>query len=134
MHGIVSLEHFTDAAVHEGAALALTAKVDAKPDANLGRAADDHFYARVRVMTTAGEAFEHFVDRPFGRDRDHPLPDGTLEAKFRDCARRALDPATTETLLRLCGTLEELADAGAVLDALAAGTTIAPLDARRACA
>jgi 2-methylcitrate dehydratase PrpD len=131
-HGIVSLEHFTDAAVHEGAARALTAKVDAKPDANLGHEADDHFYARVRVTTTAGQALEHFIDRPFGRDRDHPLPEGTLEAKFRDCARRALDPATTETLLRLCGTLEEVADAGAVLDALASGTTIAPLDARRA--
>src|SRR5262245_14427433 len=41
MHGIVSLEHFTDAAVREGPARALTAKVDAKPDADLRRAAEE---------------------------------------------------------------------------------------------
>src|SRR5215475_6058867 len=92
MHGIVSLEHFTDEAVRDGAARVLTAKVAAAGDANPARAADDHFYARVRVTTTAGEAFEHFVEAALGRDRNHPLPTGTLEAKFRDCARRALDP------------------------------------------
>ena len=66
-------------------------KVNAQPDDSLGRSADDHFYARLRVTTASGETHEHFVDRPLGRDRDHPLPQGTLEAKFRDCARRALD-------------------------------------------
>jgi hypothetical protein len=64
------------------------------------------------VTTASGEAHEHFVDRPLGRDRDHPLPEGTLQAKFRDCARRALDEASTEEVLRLCGALDELADCG----------------------
>lgn len=132
MHGIVSLEHFSDEAVRAGAARALTAKVDARPDASLGRAADDHFYARVRVTTTSGQTCEHFVDRPLGRDRDHPLPEGTLEAKFRDCAGRALDPDATEAVLRLCVTLDELADAGDVLAAMTATRTVEPLDVRRA--
>ena len=132
MHGIVSLEHFSNDAVRDGAARALTAKVSAQPDANLGSVAADHFYARVRVTTTSGEAFEHFVGAALGRDHDHPLPAGTLEAKFRDCARRALDPQATEAVLQLCTTLDELADAGDVLAAMDPARTIEPLDASRA--
>jgi 2-methylcitrate dehydratase PrpD len=132
MHGIVSIGHFSDESVRDGAARALTAKVNAQPDANLGSAAPDHFYARVRVTTTSGEAFEHFVEAPLGRDRDHPLPSGTLEAKFRDCASRALDPQATEAMLQLCTTLDELADAGDVLAAMDPARTVEPLDAKRA--
>jgi len=133
MHGIVSVEHFSDEAVREGAARTLAAKVDARPDAIPTRGDDEHFYARVRVTTTAGEAFEHFIDAPHGRDRAHPLPERTLEAKFRDCAQRALDPITAESLLRLCGMLEVLADAGDVLSPMmGAAARIKPLDARRA--
>src|SRR5712671_2776282 len=132
MHGIVSLEHFSDAAMRDDAARALMSKVNAQPDDSLGRSADDHFYARLRVTTASGEAHEHFVDRPLGRDRDHPLPQGTLEAKFRDCARRALDEASTEEVLRLCSTLEDLADVGDVLAAMTHTRSAEPLDARRA--
>jgi 2-methylcitrate dehydratase PrpD len=132
MHGIVSLEHFSDAAVRDDAARALAAKVNAQPDDSLGRSAEDHFYARVRVTTASGETYEHFVDRPLGRDREHPLPEGTLAAKFRDCARRALDEASTEEVLRLCGTLDELADVGDVLTAMTNTRSVEPLDARRA--
>jgi 2-methylcitrate dehydratase PrpD len=131
MHGIVSLGHFSDDAVRDGAARALTAKVNAQPDAGLGRAADDHFYARVRVATTTGEAFEHVVEAALGRDHDHPLPAGTLEAKFRDCARRVLDPHATEAVLRLCTSLDKLADVGDVLAAMDSPRTVEPLDARR---
>jgi 2-methylcitrate dehydratase PrpD len=132
MHGIVSLEHFSDAAVRDESARALMAKVNAQADDSLGRSAEDHFYARVRVTDAAGETHEHFVDRPLGRDRDHPLPTGTLEAKFRDCARRALDEASTEEVLRLCSTLDELADVGDVLAAMTHSRSVEPLDARRA--
>jgi 2-methylcitrate dehydratase PrpD len=135
MHGIVSLGHFSNEAVHEDAARALTAKVVAKSEVIAAREDDEHFHARVRVTTTTGEAFEHFVEAPLGRDRAHPLPGGTLIAKFRDCAQRALDPITTESVLRLCGALEVLADAGDVLSPMAgAAARIKPLDARRASA
>src|SRR5262249_31443497 len=132
MHGIVSLEHFSDAAVRDDAARTLMAKVNAQADAGLGRSAEDHFYARLRVTTASGETHEHFVDRPLGRDHDHALPEGTLEAKFRDCARRALDQASTEEVLRLISTLDELADVGDVLAAMAHTRSVKPLDAKRA--
>jgi 2-methylcitrate dehydratase PrpD len=135
MHGIVRLEHFSDAAVRDGGARVLTAKVAAAADASLGRAEDDHFYARVRVTTTTGETFEHFVDRPLGRDRAHPLPAGTLEAKFRDCARVVLAPECIEAVVRLCDNLEYVPDVKGILDVLAVGVksqTSDSLDGRRA--
>jgi hypothetical protein len=106
--------------------------VNAQPDDSLGRSPEDHFYARVRVTTASGDTHEHFVERALGRDRDHPLPGGTLEAKFRDCARRALDVASTDEVLRLISTLDELGDVGDVLAAMAQTRTVEPLDAKRA--
>ena len=43
--------------------------------------------AGCKITTTAGESVRAFQDRPIGRDKDHPLPAGALEAKFRDCAK-----------------------------------------------
>jgi 2-methylcitrate dehydratase PrpD len=130
MHGIVSLDHFTDAAVRDGAARALTARVQSKPDPKASMTTDEHFYARLRVTMTSGETFEHFVDAPHGRDRDHPLPPGTIEAKFRDCARLAIDDASADALVRLCGELETIADAGDIVQHIAAGALKRPASGR----
>jgi len=132
MHGSLSLEHFTDAAVRDAAARALMARVHAAPDPDATES-NDHFYARLRVTTASGETFETFVDRPVGRHRDHPLPAGTIETKFRDCARIVLDAESTERLLHFCADLENVADMADVLKVMAAGVTArpAPLDAKR---
>jgi 2-methylcitrate dehydratase PrpD len=121
MHGIVSLKHFTDEAVRDATARALMARVQAAPDPAASTATSAHFYARLRITTVAGKTFEHFVDAPLGRDREHPLPPGTIEAKFRDCARLVLDAEGTEALVRCCGDLENVADAGDVVKHIAAG-------------
>jgi 2-methylcitrate dehydratase PrpD len=134
MHGVVSLSHFSDAAVREPAVRALMTKVHASPDPNASEASD-HFYARVRVTTKKGEAFERFVERPLGRDRAHPLPAGALEGKFRDCARLALDADSTERLVNLCAELDSVSEMADVIDRIAAGATaspnVEPLDAHR---
>ena len=75
----------------------------------------------MKITTTAGETFEHYVDRPVGRDREHPLPAGALEAKFRDCAKTVLDAKAVETLLGRCLALETVADVSDVLNVIAAG-------------
>jgi 2-methylcitrate dehydratase PrpD len=124
MHGIVSLEHFSDDAVRDPAARALMARVHATPDPDAHTDTGDHFYARLRVTTTAGTTFEHFVDTPLGGDRTHPLPPGTLAAKFRDCAGLALDAVSTETLLKVCGELDTVADVAEVLNVMAAGAAL----------
>jgi 2-methylcitrate dehydratase PrpD len=128
VHGMVSLEHFTDAAVLDPAARALMVRVQTASDANLGAATDQHFYARLRVTTTSGETFEHFVDAPLGRDRAHPLPPGTIEAKFRDCARLAIDAESADALVRLCGELEHVVDLDDVVQRIGAGAAKRPAE------
>jgi len=117
MHGVVSLNHFTDAAVSEPDARSIMAKVDASPDPNAGES-DDHFYARVRVTTTTGDTFEHFVDRPLGRDRAHPLPSGALQTKFRDCARLALHDDCVEILVKTLHDLDRISEMADVVEVI----------------
>jgi 2-methylcitrate dehydratase PrpD len=121
MHGIVSMEHFSDAAVRDPAAHALMARVHAAPDATAESEVGGHFYCRLRITTADGQVVEMLQNRPIGRDKDHPLPPGALEAKFRDCARLALDAKAVETLVGQFATLETLPDMTAVLDTLAGG-------------
>jgi 2-methylcitrate dehydratase PrpD len=122
-HGIVSMAHFSDDAVRDPATRALMTRVQSLPDPAAESETTDHFYCRLKITTTAGESFEHFVDRPIGRDRDHPLPAGALEAKFRDCAKTVLDAKAVEALLGQCLALEKVADVSGVLDVIAAGVT-----------
>jgi 2-methylcitrate dehydratase PrpD len=100
--GIVSLDHFSDDAVFDPAIRELLGRIKAAPDPQATMDTTDHFYARVRITLRSGEQVEAFVDRPVGRDRAHPLPAGTLEAKFRDCAGQVLtDGAAGHLLERL---------------------------------
>jgi hypothetical protein len=97
------------------------ARIHAAPGPDALSDTGDHFYARLRITMTAGATFEHFVDAPLGRDREHPLPAGTLAAKFRDCARLAIDAANTEALLQFCNELETIADVADGMNIMAAG-------------
>jgi 2-methylcitrate dehydratase PrpD len=134
MHGSVRLDHFTDGAVRDPLARAVMARVRAAPDPAAAMATDDHFHARLRIVTASGQKFEHVVDRALGRDGDHPLPHGMIQAKFRDCAR-ALDAGSIQALVGLCDELESLADVADVLNVIAAAATaqpaVAPLHDRR---
>jgi 2-methylcitrate dehydratase PrpD len=121
MHGIVSMEHFSDVAVRDPATRALMARVHAAADPTAESEIGGHFYCRLRITGVNGEVFELLQDRPIGRDKDHPLPPGALAAKFRDCARRVLDEQAVETLVAQCAALETLPDVAAVLDVIAAG-------------
>ncbi len=132
MHGIVSLEHFSDAAVRDAGGARADGQGECARPIRQSRRSDTTIISMRGCGSRPRRArrIEHFVDRPLGRDRDHPLPAGTLEAKFRDCARRALDEASTEEVLRLCSTLDELADAGDVLTAMTHTRSVEPLDAQ----
>ena len=82
-------------------------------------------------MTAAGQTFEHFVDAPLGRDREHPLPAGALEGKFRDCAGMVLDADSAETLLQLCGDLDSVANVADVVEIVERGAAGPAPDALR---
>lgn len=105
MHGIVSLEHFTNAAVKEAPVRDLLARVHAEPHPEAIWESTEHFFAEVTVTTHDGRTLTAKIDRPLGRDRHHPLPKGTLENKFTDCASQILTPKSAvylgEQLLQL---------------------------------
>jgi 2-methylcitrate dehydratase PrpD len=98
MHGIVSLDHFSDAAVKEGQARALMQRITAAPHPAARMDTTEHFFAEIFVTLTDGTELHHRVERPVGRDRNHPLPKGALAAKFDDCARRTLPSAQSDAL------------------------------------
>jgi 2-methylcitrate dehydratase PrpD len=104
--GIVSLDHFSDEAVFDPAVRELMGRIKASPDPQATMDTTDHFYARLRITLPSGEQVETFVDRPVGRDRAHPLPPGTLEAKFRDCVGQALGNVAADRLLERLLALE----------------------------
>jgi 2-methylcitrate dehydratase PrpD len=94
LEGIVRLEHFSDAAINDSAVRSFMARIDASPHPDAILDTTEHFFADVRVTMHDGEVFDAHVDRPLGRDRQHPLPPMALEQKFRDCAGLILDGET----------------------------------------
>ena len=107
--GIVGLDAFSHDAVRNPAIRRVMSKVRASADPDARTDTTDHFYARMRVTTKAGAVHEIFVDRPIGRDRNHPLPAGSLEAKFLDCAGQVLERAEAERLLAALLALDKVA-------------------------
>lgn len=119
--GIVSLGHFSDQAVRDPATRALMSKVASQSDPQARDDTVDHFYARVRITTTDGRQMEEFVEAPLGRDKDHPLPQGTLEAKFLDCASQQLERAAASALMDRLMSIESTADMNLLSEAMATG-------------
>ena len=128
--GIVSLDHFSDDAVFDPLIRELMGRVKAAPDPQATMETTDHFYARVRVTLRSGEQVEAFVDRPVGRDRSHPLPAGTLEAKFRDCAGQVLSDVATAHLLEQLLALDTVGPIALLSNIIAEGMKPAARDER----
>ena len=98
LDGAVSLDHFSDAAIRDTRVRTFMERIEAAPHPDAVMDTTEHFFADVRVTTTDGAVFDAHVDRPLGRDRDHPLPPGALERKFRDCAAIVLAPPAVSAL------------------------------------
>lgn len=118
LQGVVGIGDFTDSAVREPKIREIMSRIHAAPHPQARMDTDEHFFALVRVTTTAGEVFEQFIDRPLGRDRAHPLPEGALESKFRDCACQVLERPSVEGLLDAIRSLETVKDIRALADLL----------------
>lgn len=129
--GLVSLDDFSEAAVRDPLTRSVMARLRAAADPDATMETTEHFYARLRLTMRDGTVHEASVDRPLGRDREHPLPQGVLEAKFRDCAGQALSPAKAEALLDGLRSLEEVPRIAA-LSALMERAPAAPPAALRA--
>ncbi|WEX10654.1 MmgE/PrpD family protein [Chelativorans sp. AA-79] len=91
-NGLVGVDDFSDEAVRDPEIRSIMSRIEAAPHPQAVMESTEHFFAELRVTTTSGEVLTAHVDRPLGRDRDHPLPPGTLERKFADCAGQVVEP------------------------------------------
>ncbi len=109
VRGNVTIDSFTDAALHDPAVRAMAAKVGYKYHAEWGRGTET--WAVVRMDTAKGR-FEKTVKSPFGTPAN-PMDDAAFEAKFDSCASKAACPKPPEALEEIKRTvrrLETLAD------------------------
>jgi 2-methylcitrate dehydratase PrpD len=104
----VTLAHFSPDAHRDPDTRAMLARIHAAPHPQMSMASTDHFGGEVRITLKDGSVMTRRVDQPVGRDADHPLPQDLLEAKFLDCATRALAPDTARHLLTLLRRLDDM--------------------------
>ena len=88
-------------------------------------ASTEHFGAEVRVTLTDGRVLAAKVARPLGRGPENPLPMELLEAKFLNCATRALPMGTAERLLVTLRGVGAVADMRGVMDAMVPAAALA---------
>ncbi len=118
LKGLVSVNDFSDQAVFDSETRALMKKIAALPDPNADMGSYEHFYAHIKVTTNTGEVLEESVDRPVGRDRDHPLPEGALDRKFMACTEKRLRPESQRYLHQRIMSLENVSDMSIVMNDL----------------
>jgi 2-methylcitrate dehydratase PrpD len=121
--GRVSLEHFEGDSYRDPAVRALLPRIHAAPHPDMSMDSTEHFGAEVRVTLTDGRVLTARVARPLGRGPENPLPPELLEAKFLNCAARALAMERAKRLLALLHDVDSLDDmrrvTGAMLPAAA---------------
>ncbi|MFT7287336.1 MAG: 2-methylcitrate dehydratase PrpD [Halieaceae bacterium] len=79
----------------------------------------DKIRSRIELTTRDGKHYTRWADERYRGGPDHPLSDGELESKLRDCASNVVDDDTLERLISNIWRLDELEDVSVVLADLA---------------
>ncbi len=119
--GCVSLEHFEGDAFREPGVRVLLPRIHAAPHPDMSMASTEHFGAEVRVTLKDGRVVVAKVARPLGRGPENPLPAELLEAKFLNCAGRALGNERAEGLLEVLRRVDTVVDIRKVTEAMVTG-------------
>ena len=101
------LEDFSDTMVHDPAVVNLMRKVTMTPDTSL---AEDGYTGAATIVTIRmqdGAEYTRRVDHAKGSP-EHPMSTEELLAKYRDCASRAVNVATTEATIDCLLNLEQI--------------------------
>ncbi len=106
---------FSQAWVDDPAVVAVRDRVSTTMDETLGQD-----QARVKIVLRDGRVLERFVVHAAG-SVENPMTDGQLEAKFLELTKGILPDARARRLLAMCWDVENLADAGEIARAAAAG-------------
>lgn len=112
LDGAVGLGQFTEERVRRPDVQALMPRVRmfVHPEQTTRESLPRRF-AAVTITLRDGRRLERRIDRARGQPQNS-LTDAELEAKFRDCAARALPPGRVEAVLAAVQGLERLPDAG----------------------
>ncbi len=121
----VSLEHFEADNFRKPEIRALLPCIHAAPHPDMSMASTEHFGAEVRVTLTDGRVLSKSVARPLGRGPENPLPMELLQAKFLNCATRALPMDAAEKLLTMLRQIDAVADISRVTDAMVPAAALA---------
>jgi 2-methylcitrate dehydratase PrpD len=121
----VSLEHFEGDSFRDPAICTLLPRIHAAPHPEMPIASTEHFGAEVRAVLTDGQVLSAKIARLLGRGPEDPLPDDLLEAKFLNCASRALPMDISERLLTTLRALDAVADMHSVTLAMVPPTALA---------
>jgi 2-methylcitrate dehydratase PrpD len=111
--GKVVLDDFEGESYKEPAVQKVLSKVQATPYEG-PFFSEDRADARVEVTLKDGRVLEAKVNAPLGRTSADPIPTEALDAKFRDCAGRALSAQQAESVLKQMWALESVADVKAL--------------------
>ena len=101
LHGRPRLQDFEGDAHHDAAAAALMKRVSIRvhPDMRDDMSRTQQDGAEVLVTLTDGRFLQGRLDKPFGREPGHPIPDRLLHEKFLGCAERALSRDASQRVL-----------------------------------
>lgn len=97
LHGAVTLDSFTPAAMADAAVLDLASKFSHQVDKHLSRA--EAAKGELRIETTHG-TLTGPVDVAYGHP-SHPISEAELLEKFQSCARHAANPLSPESVNKL---------------------------------
>ena len=115
--GKITVEAFTDAAVQDQKVLQLTRKVQMRVDSTLKARDRGSRPCRVTVHLNNGQTCSRYGAHAKG-SRERPLASSELEAKFAECAHRAIDETAAESALAYIKALETLQDIRPLCQAL----------------
>ena len=125
LQGEIRLEDFEGTAHDDPTVRALMSRVHAAPHPSAETSNEMALGAEVRVTFADGAVVSKKVGAALGRGPENPLPHGALAAKFANCARRALPPASVTRLQQTLDALETHPSVKAVVAAIAVPSRLA---------
>ena len=114
IHGAVEEHHFDHEYLHDPKILALAQRVKVEASEEADRRMPEAMLCKLKLVTRSGATHTAVVDYHKGHYKN-PMSDAEVEAKFRGLAQNVLKPAQTDRLLEALWKIEDVADAGEIV-------------------
>ena len=114
IHGAVEERHFDHEYLHDQKILALAQRVKVEASEEADRRMPEAMLCKLQLVTRSGATHTAVVDYHKGHYKN-PMSDAEVEAKFRGLAQNVLKPAQTDRLLETLWKIEDVADAGEIV-------------------